>query len=32
MVHSAAYYEIVDKERKLVNGSVVFALKEVGKF
>lgn len=32
MVHSAIYYEIVDKERHLVNDAVVFVLKEVGKF
>jgi hypothetical protein len=32
MVHSASYYEIVDKERKLIKENIVFVLKEVGKF
>ena len=32
MVHTAVYYEIVDKERELVNDSVVFLVKEVSKF
>ena len=32
MVHSASYFEIVDKERKLVKDNIVFVLKEVAKF
>lgn len=32
MVHSASYYEIADKERKLIKENIVFVLKEVGKF
>ena len=32
MVHTAIEYEIVDKERVLVNEAVVFVLKNVDKF
>lgn len=32
MVHSAVLYEIVDKQRELINDSVIFVLKESGKF
>ena len=32
MVHTASYFEIIDKKRELIKDSVVFVLKETGKF
>jgi hypothetical protein len=32
MFHVSSYFEIVDKERKLVKDNIVFVLKEVAKF